>query len=453
MCIRDRDKKCSCGRIRLRNKPGNVQDNSYCDLSYQEMDRGWYKRVHEYCNSRENSDEGVPDICKLNGYGIVLAYVIACGVGWILAGAIAALATAVDSKMIAFASVGVFVIFYLTFIGLFAAAWHSVREVNKDCLNKLCTEVKRQGKKSSYEMLAYSICAFATIFLAIILSLCGSLNMDEGNPDETAKIASKDDYMNAGEISCPSSRTINQMKNNRHNEQSKLASKERKDISTAAQEHYKKFVQLNKYISDRPKMSSYAKKKFRQANADGSGALNHSEFKSFITTLMARKQLPAPSDRAVSSMIQLYDTNNTNTLSEAEFERMLLEIFIESRELLIARYAVNKANSWKPAKVPAVKDIEKLNSLEEVLEKAENFYNALDEIGEAKGYSKNTVLSIDEITELLAAFCSRYRSPALRKSDIVEIMHDMGRDVRQFDMSDKRMAGYAVASISMNLLK
>eukprot|EP00826_Nyctotherus_ovalis_P000050 TRINITY_DN0_c1245_g1_i1.p1 TRINITY_DN0_c1245_g1~~TRINITY_DN0_c1245_g1_i1.p1 ORF type:complete len:455 (-),score=186.84 TRINITY_DN0_c1245_g1_i1:99-1463(-) len=438
-----------------------------CNDKYDKMDRGWFRRVHNHCKTSKDISN-FRDGCDLKGYKLVLAYALACGIGWIIAAVVAILASLMVNKMIAFVAAGVFAVFYIIFIVLFGLVWHSVRKFNKECLNKTCKDVKKRGKKSSFEFLAYSICSFVLIFGAIICCVIGALGLDDEPSDggDPQPVAKEEVVGSAGGNATGNAGTVNQMgegpsSTNRpakadeyeYEKQKEPKTEEKPKVSTAGQEYINKFHQLNKYIADKNKMAKYADKKFDQTDVDKSGTLVLSEFKAFVTKIMTSKGLPAPSDRKVASLMKRYDTDKSNTLEKGEFHNMLLEIFIESREILIAKYAVKKADSWKPAKVPAHKDTSRLAELDELLKNTENFYKTFEALAKSADKNKNAMLDIDEVTELLRTFCNRYRTPVLTKSEIVEIMNDMGRDIREYDPNDLRMVAYAVMSISRNLLK
>lgn len=458
------DLKYGCGDMRATGINSDIwKKDDDCTEKYDKMDRGWFRRVHNHCKTSKDTSN-FRDMCDLKGYKLVLAYALACGIGWIIAAVVAVLASVMGNQMIAFAAAGVFAVFYIIFIVLFGLVWHSVRKFNKECLNKTCKQIKKRGKKSSFEFLAYSICSFVLILGAIICCVLGALGLnddpsDGGEPQAAAKEEPVGSATgNAG--------TVNQMgegpsSTNRpakadeyeYEKQKEPKTEEKPKVSTAGQEYINKFHQLNKYIADKNKMAKYADKKFDQTDVDKSGTLVLSEFKAFVTKIMTSKGLPAPSDRKVASLMKRYDTDKSNTLEKGEFHNMLLEIFIESREILIAKYAVKKADSWKPAKVPAHKDTSKLSELDELLKNTENFYNTFEELARRADKNKNAMLDVDEVTELLRMFCNKYKTPVLSKSEIVEVMNDMGRDIREYDPNDLRMVAYAVMSISRNLLK
>jgi len=224
-------------------------------------------------------------------------------------------------------------------------------------------------------------------------------------------------------------------------------------LSEVGKKYLEKFKQLNKYIADKDKMTKYAEKKFAETDTDNSGELSPEEFKDFVAKLLSNKGLPPPSDRRIKSMMRRYDKSGSGTLYKCEFQNMLLEIFLESRELLIINYAKNKADSWKPAKVPEKKDTSKVRELDNLLMNSDEFYAVLEDIAKKADKNQNNMLDIRESTELVKMFCERYRLPVLTCYDIIEVMHDMERDVTEYDIYDLRMVAYAIVSISRNLLK
>eukprot|EP00826_Nyctotherus_ovalis_P049763 TRINITY_DN6035_c0_g1_i1.p1 TRINITY_DN6035_c0_g1~~TRINITY_DN6035_c0_g1_i1.p1 ORF type:complete len:388 (-),score=93.89 TRINITY_DN6035_c0_g1_i1:215-1378(-) len=188
----DVDTKYHCGLIRVKPMPLNPTQKSLDCNNFGKMDRGWFKRVHDYCNGSdeenlfngrltiwERKEIAESDLCKLEGYKYTLALSITSGVGWILCGVVAGIAAAVVNKLVALVACGLFVAFYAAFVALFAVLWQIIGEFNKSCLNKLCKDARRQGKRASYEVLAYSVCSFVLILAAIICCFLGTPSFDE----------------------------------------------------------------------------------------------------------------------------------------------------------------------------------------------------------------------------------------------------------------------------------
>jgi len=137
------------------------------------MDRGWFSRVQEACKN-----DGCPQPIKdLNGYGTVMVFAFVCGIGWIIAGIIAYCAASSWSKLLALISSISFIVLFIIFIGLFGATWHSVKKVDDDCIAYACDKFRQKAKRSSHEVLAYSICAFILILLCIFFTLIPGLSM------------------------------------------------------------------------------------------------------------------------------------------------------------------------------------------------------------------------------------------------------------------------------------
>eukprot|EP00826_Nyctotherus_ovalis_P061074 TRINITY_DN8656_c0_g1_i3.p1 TRINITY_DN8656_c0_g1~~TRINITY_DN8656_c0_g1_i3.p1 ORF type:complete len:344 (+),score=125.70 TRINITY_DN8656_c0_g1_i3:73-1104(+) len=336
--------------------------------------------------------------------------------------------------------------------------WHSVRDFNDKCLNNACKDIKKRGKKSSLEVLAYSICAFVLICASIVCSILGALGLNEETAESSplgvtsAKIAGTEhnpsyDKGDEGKLTNKEGKEEELKKNK------KESPKRPAGVSLAGKEYLEKFKQLNRYIANKEKMQKYADKKFDQSDADKSGTLELKEFKNFVTGLMATKKLPPPSDRKISALMKRYDTDRNGTLEKNEFREMLLEIFVESREILVAKYAEKKAASWKPVKVPKKKDVSGLPELEALLKNSDEFYNTLDEIAKKVDRNKNGKYDIGEVTDMLSTFCKRYKVPELNQDEVVEVMFDMERDIIEYDLYDLRMVAYAVLSISCNLIK
>ena len=131
-------------------------------------------------------------------------------------------------------------------------------------------------------------------------------------------------------------------------------------VSLAGKDFAGQFVKLNKYLIDDKKMTAYADKQFKKTDKDNSGTLELKEFKAFVTGIMTNKRLPPPSDRKVLALMKKYDKDSNGTLDPQEFKSMLEEIFCESREILVLKYADKKAASWKSTRAPAKKDTSKV---------------------------------------------------------------------------------------------
>jgi hypothetical protein len=460
------DNKYYCGAIRLRPTATNINvKDASCDPKFDKMDRGWFKRVYDMCSKNDigklyggqvpdatRTDITNSEICKLRGYKYVFALSIACGCAWVVAGIIALLASIMENKLVGFAAGGLFAAAYIVFVVLFSLIWHSVRNFNKSCLNNSCKDIRKRGKKSSYEVLAYSICAFVLIFVSIICCFLGALDVEE-EPGK-GKGSAYPDYTGENEKD-----RLTDSKYGKEEEEPMLAKdkhpppKKPDAISPAAKDYENLFQLFNKYITDEDKMKKYSDKKFDQTDTDKSNTITLNEFRDFVNGLMKKKNLPPPPERKVTALMKKYDTDKNGTLERNEFHQMLLEIFIESRELLIEQYAAKKADSWKPGKVPRRKDTSKVADLDKLLKNSEDLNTVLEQIAKQEGKSLNGTLDIDEVTDLLRIFCERYKVPSLNRDEITEVMFDMDRDIVDYDKIDLNMAAYAVLSISRNLLK
>lgn len=484
------DTKYFCGAMMATVVPDKMSaSDDDCDVDYDEMDRGWFKRVYDFCdlsvdnrilliaavtglNPSVSADmtqltemEEESEICKLRGYKYVLALSITCGVGWIIGAGLAILALIIVNKIVGFIAGGVFAAFYIVFIVLFALIWDSVRSFNDECLNDACTDVKKHGKKSSIEVLAYSICAFVLICGAIVCSFLGALGLAEESAETSplgvtsAKISKTDNEPSLDKSNLAESKREDPKLTAKDKEESKVGSnkkappKKPAGVSLAGKEYIEKFKQLNKYIADKNKMDNYAEKKFNQTDTDKSGTIEQKEFKDFVIGLMTKKSLPPPSDRKIQALMKRYDTDKNGTLEKGEFREMLLEIFLESRTILISKYAEKKASSWKSSRAPKKKDTSGLAELEKLLQNDDEFYAVLEELGKKADVNMNSKHDIDEVHDLLSTFSGKYKVPALSRDDIVEIMFDMERDIVEYDLYDLRMVAYAALSISCNLIK
>lgn len=462
------DQEYGCGSILARVLPGNLNNKDQdCDSDYQEMDRGWFYRVHDLCDY-EGTGYSLNSMCDLRGYRYVYAYAITFGVGWILCAIVAIVAVIISNKIVAFIAGGLFAAFYIVFIVIFSLVWHSVRKVNKKCLNELCKDIKKRGKKSSIEFLIYSIFAFVLIFISIACCFIGALGL-ESEPEtggaSSAKLASSergaDGRVGVDNQESPGEDNRGQEGVSGGGDEGKVTGKKNDKpepkkptgVSLAGKEYINKFKQLNKYIADKNKMQRYANKKFDQTDKDKSGTLELKEFKNFVTDIMTKKQLPPPSDRKVQALMKKYDTDKSGTLEKTEFQQMLFEIFLESREILILKYAEKKAASWKPAKSSKKKDTSQLKNLDQLLNESDKFYEELSGIAKKADKNENAMLDIDEVTEMVKMFCDKYKVPALDRDEITEVMFDMERDIREYDVYDLRMVAFAVLAISRNLVK
>ena len=183
-----RDEKYQCGVMGIKLKQpydydriNNKDEKTKGKDVYEKMDRGWYRRVHDYC--RKDNHQGFETnkkwkICDLKGYGYVLSFAVTCGLGWIIGGVVAILASVMNMQLLGFAAAGIFAAVYIVFLCLFSIGWHSVRKFDQKCLNEFCRGIRWHGKRSSHEFLAYSICAFILILAAIGLSAYGAIQLD-----------------------------------------------------------------------------------------------------------------------------------------------------------------------------------------------------------------------------------------------------------------------------------
>ena len=462
------DTKYYCGGMKFTLRGSGPFENIFkkdadCDPKYDEMDRGWFNRVHKNCKDEDvtsliKKDEYQRICINLRGYKYVLAISLTTGIGCIVGAATAILAMILTSKLLAFIAGIVFVVFYIIFIVLFSLIWDDVRDFDKHCLNRLCKQMRRKGKKSSREILAYSIICFVFVFGAIVCCFLAAFGLGDESPDGPGPGAPSATVGIVGYIEKKPEEDKETAREGKEAEETKQVIdtntlEKKAELSEIGKQYLEKFKQLNKYVTDKDKMTKYAQKKFEATDTDNSGELSFEEFKEFVAGLMKKKDLPAPSDRRIKSMMKRYDKSGSGTLYKCEFQQMLLEIFLESRELLIANYAKKKAISWKPAKVPKNKDTSKVGELDKLLNNSDDFYVVLEEIAKKADKNQNAMLDINESTELVRIFCERYKVPVLNRDDIIEVMHDMERDVTEYDIYDLRMVAYAILSISRNLLK
>lgn len=452
------DFKYYCGGIRLRPDISTGAAGANCPQGYNDMDRGWFKRSYDICKKDEvNKMYGgnIPanikaaiegsSICRLKGYKYILIISITCGSGYILSAIVALLASVMGNKLVGFAAGGLYAGFYIAFIVLFSIIWHSVRDFNRNCLNKTCNQIKKRGKKSSIEFLAYSICSFALIFVAIICCFLGASGLGEESESGAASAykPSRDDK---------TAERVDDEENKPLKDEHDLPRKPT-EISRPAKDTHGVFKVLNSYIADKDNMQDYSNKKFDETDTDKSGTITLNEFKEFVNNLMAKRNLPPPTEKKVGNLMKKYDTNKNGTLERNEFQQMLFEIFVESREILVTKYAEKKANSWKPEKVPSRKDTSKVDELDKLLSNTEEFNTVLERTIRQAGYNPKSKFDIDQMTEVLKLFCERYRVPVLNRDEITEVMFDMDRDITEYATQDQRMAAQVALTISRNLLK
>jgi len=443
------DTKYNCGFIKLRRAPTNInKEDEECDTDFGMMDRGWYSRVHNYC-LQCSGDECDVDACDLNGFRVVLAYAIVCGAGWAVVAIAAFISFILDHRKTGIVVSIAYIITYIIFIGLFTAAWSSAKKVDKECLNKACKEIKSQGKRSSREILAYSICSFITILAAIICSSIAVIGLgkpstreNEEGPNNEESVVVKQNFEKGKPYYVSDSLAFHEEKDN---------GKDYK-MSAIGQEFNCKFNQLNNYIVDKSKLQKYAKKKFIQADIKNNGVLALDDVKDCIIKLIHNKGLPIPSDENLKALMRRYDTGGSNKLERSEFEQLLLDVFMESKDLLVEKYAIKKANSWMFNKTKVPIGTPKLRELNELLNNTEEFDDALGNVIVKEGKNASSILSIDEVTEIAKIFCNRYAVPVLTRQEITEIMREMGKGTSEYDANDLSMAIYAVLSVSKNLV-
>jgi hypothetical protein len=151
---------------------GNGPNTLNCDsCEIEKTDRGWFKRAHKECEL-ENCHE-------LNAYPLVLAYAIACGGGWFLAGIFGMIGGVMVSKCWAIVTGTMFSVFYAIFIGLFAGAWVRIKNYETLCINFTCEQYMKKIKRSTYEFLGYSICSFMLILFSILFSFIAACSIKE----------------------------------------------------------------------------------------------------------------------------------------------------------------------------------------------------------------------------------------------------------------------------------
>ena len=447
--------KYSCGGIRYSDISDLTQfSNKDEKCGYDKMDRGWFQRVHDFLKDDEYDYYKDDEVKDLYGWGAVLGESITCGVGWIISGALAIVAFILTKDLIAFAAAGAFAVFYIIFIVLFSIVWHSAKKISGHCLDKICKDMRRHGKRSSREFLAYGICAFILILGAIICSVLGALSLSgsssnskeiDGTNGTNRKFEDEKDYEKKKNEGVPPAKSGEEKKSSEVHMPEK--------VSSAGSEYIAKFKQLNKYIADKNKMDSYADKKFKATDKDKSGALDVQEFKKFVSDIMAKKKLPPPNDKKIQALINKYDADGSGKLEKNEFQQMLLEIFLESREILILKYAAKKAESWKSERSVSKTGSSNIKELDDLLKDTEKLYEVLVKVSKHVDQNSNSLLDLDEVTDMIKLICEHFKVTPLNKNDIVEVMFDMDRAVKEYDIHDLRMVSLATLAIASNLAK
>ena len=443
--------KYYCGMIRV------AMPDKTAKCAFGSVDRGWFSRVYEtvqqdidYPNTPFDKDA----LKKLVGYEAVLGYALICGGGWIVAAILALVASCINGKKTAIASGIIFTLLYILFIILFGLVWDSVRKVEDGCSAVFdgCPDFKAQAIRSSREFLAYSICSFALILTSIILTFAPGFTMET----ESLIASDKSCEQIAVPQTIPSTIPVSQMRETKKEQpikqpEVKLDVAAKPPVTEAAKEYIVKFDKVNKYLADKTKMTSYADKKFKATDTDLSGKVILGEFKQFVTSIMAKKNLPPPADDKIEIMMKKYDKDKSGSLEKPEFEKMLFDVFMSSREVLIRKYAEGKAASWK-GKKPSTGDPLEAEKLGKILRTTRVFYEELDAVAKEVDKDKDATLGIDEVTDLVGRFCAKYKVPVLSKEDIIEVMNDMGRPIKEYSPHDLQMVALGILSISKNLV-
>lgn len=456
MAIGSPDTKYLCGLVRYTVKASSTAE---CPVP-QDIDRGWFRRVHDICSEFECKGK---DLDKLTGYGGVLVFALVCGIGWMASGLVAYAASIQPNKALAMGAGAMFTLLYLVFIGIFVSVWVSVKRMQKDCRyynNKDCKDFRKKFRRSSREFLGYSICAFVLIFAAIICCFAGACSGGDDSPTKSEPQQEKpqDNYHGI-----PPAKSTDRLGNEAYGRAQKpeveqVPKEPEVKAGTSGKKRYTgeefkpKFKQLHKYINNPLKMQKYANKKFDETDKDNSGTLIVSEFKVFVTNILTRKGLPPPTDKKVDELMRYFDSDRSGTLEKNEFEKMLYEIFMESREILIRKYAVKKADSWKPERVPARKDTSELYKLDNQLNNSKQFYDDLNNVAVSKGYNRDSMMDMDSVVDLSKTISNNYKVPPLTKSEIGEIMEDIERPISEYNKNDQGMAVYAALAVSRHLM-
>lgn len=466
-----------CGLIRFITNSSQTENVTDWCKSFQEGDRGWFRRVHDYCNEVDCKDHP-KKLDDLIGYGGVMTFAIVCGIGWILSGLVALAAHMKPDKFMGIIAGVLFTVIYFVFIGVFTAVWVSVKRVRDECplYTSSCDSYKKRVRKSSIEFLVYSIIAFVIIFLAILCCFVGAVSIENDGEEKGESASAKKEAKEYQEVEIrksserahvgtynPVNKPEEEVALNKQNQSDQPLNKESEIVAIpspekeeskrySGEEFKPKFKQLHKYLNDPYKMQTYADAKFDEVDTDQSGTISTSELKVFITDIMNSKGFPAPSNKKIDELMNYFDKDASGTLEKNEFEKMLYEVFIESREILVRRYAKKKAESWKPMKVPTNKNTSQLSALDKLLENPTDLYKRLDRILEDKGYNRESTMNTNELKEFADYASQEFNVPALSKSEINEVMDDIERPISEFNKVDQNLVIHLALNIGRELM-
>lgn len=161
-----------CGFMSITNPPPNVGDGgSECMENNYQVDRGWFKRVRDYCSVMYGYEYS--RACSLHGFSYVIAFAVVTGVSWTTAGILLIISAIKRKKKLTIAALVFLGVGYAAAITTFGIVWDSVLRVNRRCLVHVCRQVEKRGQKSSKEFLAYAVSSFVSIFVAGVLAFVG----------------------------------------------------------------------------------------------------------------------------------------------------------------------------------------------------------------------------------------------------------------------------------------
>lgn len=499
---------------------GMVRGVASSQCSFSSLDRGWFYRaytavqdnVYSY-NLADSTTYSVSsdDIKSLTGYEAVMSYAIICGIGWILAGAMAIVGSLLHKSGLAMSAGVVFAVLYGLFVTLFCVVWDSVSRVESDCQAAFdaCPEFKSQVTRSSREFLAYSICSFVLVVVAAagsffygytmvgseipptpektLVAMLQDKNSSKGSPvpilirkiskcevplQQTTTSAVKITPLQLDpaeprhqltvtqeieEESKVTDNTRNELVNaNTRSDSSMKLREETKEMRTGPplvvtiQNLYgDRFAKVNKYLFNPERLTRVAEKNFAAMNSDKSGRVSIDQLKLFVSGIMIKKRLPPPADEEVRAFMHKYNKDGSGKMSKDEFREMMKDIFIGSQEELIRKYAESKAEmTARQSRSPVtVADPAGAQKLSMLLKDPIMLYAELDGVRKELGKDKSPTLSVVEVTEVLAKFCGRYNVPTLRKEEVAEITAEVGRPVKDYASDDIRLVALAVLSI------
>ena len=157
-----------------------------CTCDIDRADRGWFKRLHDYCKNKQSEDESENESeydCPpgSDAYNVIVSIAVVCGLGWVIAGVLSLIACGLEddtSKTCALVSTSIYFVGYIIFVGLFGVVMTQIN-YRKSKFDELeyCDNVRKKFRRSGNEFMGYSICGFVFIMVSIICTLVSVPNL------------------------------------------------------------------------------------------------------------------------------------------------------------------------------------------------------------------------------------------------------------------------------------